>query len=873
MFKPLYRFGSYIIAFILPCILLCGVFVIWRVYPFGDRSVLMSDEFTQYLPFYNHFYDVLKGKGSLLYSWESGMGLNFWGTFAYYLASPLSFIVILFKRSNLPEAIMVMILIKVGLSGLFMNIYLTKQFRSEKITKLIFATLYGLISFSIGYFFNIMWLDSVYMLPLVLLGVEYLFQKKFFFLIISLSILFISNFYMAYITGIFTFLYFLMRSFSKNCSIKLFFKNLASFLLCTLAAVGISAFVTLPTYILLKSNDQPLDWTDALHPGFGFFEFLAKLYNGSLNLLFLPNVFCGLLSLLLAPLFFISSKIEAREKLIHFLLLVVLLLSFQINGLNYIWHAFEKPTGYLDRFAFVFSFFLIYLAFRAYIVFEKKYLSSLAKVYLCNVFLLMLLTKFEPDLISVKKALLNIGILTTFMLTLYAKEASQKHQHFFTIMLLFFACLDMGINAYSQIKTLNSYQGYSFTRSQYNLQKPSFEQLVTELNEQDKVFYRLGTNMSTASQESLQYRHFTGDVPIDVNDSLRYRYKGMSNFNTLSNGPLHQFLNALGYSSTLGSRSLTQNNGIILSDSLFGFKYLLTDEPINKVGYEKVECKEDVCLYRNKNALPIGFMMNGQQVVFPLEDNPFEKQNQLIGPADTKKEYFSPVNVRTVHYNNLEVNNEGNMLYVKKIDSQQEGSIEMTFDLGEKKQFYTLLSTGNGFNKTTIYVNGKPLGLYPTYHNDRVLDLGAFSNETVTIKIVFLEPKSQLVQKEFYALDLSSFEQRIKELKAESLNVTEWTSTSIKGNIQAKSTNTLFLSIPYDIGWHAQVDGVTVPVKKLGGFIGVHLQKGTHNVQVDYRVPGFKEGTLVTAFSIIVVTAFFFYLKRKEKRTNGRILF
>ena len=128
MFKRVRGIRTYFISFLLP-FLLSGVVFVWLgVYPFGEHSILMADQFTQYIQFYNHLYDVLKGNDSLLYSWEAGMGLNLWGTFAYYLSSPVSIFILLFERSNLPEAFIFMTLFKIGLSGFMMNIYLKKTY-------------------------------------------------------------------------------------------------------------------------------------------------------------------------------------------------------------------------------------------------------------------------------------------------------------------------------------------------------------------------------------------------------------------------------------------------------------------------------------------------------------------------------------------------------------------------------------------------------------------------------------------------------------------------------------------------------------------------------------------------------------------------
>ncbi|MBP3037937.1 YfhO family protein [Bacillaceae bacterium Marseille-Q3522] len=316
---------SYFPAFLVPFFLMGLVLIMLKVYPFGSHSILMADQYTQYIQFYNHFYDTMKGNGSLFYSWEAGMGLNFWGTFTYYLSSPISAFVLLFDRSNLPEAFIFMTLTKIGLSGLTMNLYLRNICRSGKWITLIFSTAYALMSFSVAYFFNIMWLDSVYLLPLVLLGIERLYHKKYSLFISSLVLLFVSNFYMAYIVGIFAFLYFVLRSIINQYPIK----NFLAFMGSTFIAVGISAFTILPTYLQLRTSQyHVIDWNNIFKIQADFIDVIAKFYHSGIKLLERPNVYSGLIVLLLFPLFFLSRKINAKEKVLFLLAAIFVVFKF-----------------------------------------------------------------------------------------------------------------------------------------------------------------------------------------------------------------------------------------------------------------------------------------------------------------------------------------------------------------------------------------------------------------------------------------------------------------------------------------------------------------------------------------------------------------
>ncbi len=75
-------------SFLVPFVLLGSLLASFGIYPFGDLTLLVSDMNNQYIQYFSYLYDVYTQGNSLLYSWQAGMGLNFTGIFAYYLASP-----------------------------------------------------------------------------------------------------------------------------------------------------------------------------------------------------------------------------------------------------------------------------------------------------------------------------------------------------------------------------------------------------------------------------------------------------------------------------------------------------------------------------------------------------------------------------------------------------------------------------------------------------------------------------------------------------------------------------------------------------------------------------------------------------------------
>lgn len=161
-----------ILGFAIPALTIALAFAVNQVFPFGDHGVLIIDSLHQYLPFFTEFHEKLEQGSSLRYSFGGGLGFNFWATYAYYLASPLNFLIVLFPKRNMMDAMALLIVIKIGLCGLTSAWYFSTKSKGQTYMPLVFSLMFSLGSFIIGYYFNLMWLDSIAMLPLVMMGIE-----------------------------------------------------------------------------------------------------------------------------------------------------------------------------------------------------------------------------------------------------------------------------------------------------------------------------------------------------------------------------------------------------------------------------------------------------------------------------------------------------------------------------------------------------------------------------------------------------------------------------------------------------------------------------------------------------------------------------
>ena len=256
---------TYIIAFVIPLIIMTALYIAREIYPFGNNCYLRSDMYHQYAPFFSELWNKLRHGESLTYSWDIGMGTNFTALYAYYLASPFSWLTTLFSIEKLPLAIFLMTVSKISLSGLTFSVYVnflwnkynslpaqTSSYRRllAHLTLLPLPIAYALMSYNLQFALSIMWLDGVILLPLLLLGVEKLLDKqRNLWFILPLTAIFYFNYYISYMAGIFCALYLLFRLLTTySHSRHDLWRILKNFALSTLISLGLAAPLLIPTF-------------------------------------------------------------------------------------------------------------------------------------------------------------------------------------------------------------------------------------------------------------------------------------------------------------------------------------------------------------------------------------------------------------------------------------------------------------------------------------------------------------------------------------------------------------------------------------------------------------------------------------------------
>lgn len=836
-----------ITAFIIPFIILTLVYIKMDMSPFGEKSILISDMKGQYVHFFSEYKDILLQGKSLMYSWNAGMGLSLIGLIAYYLSSPITFILLIIPNKHLTDGILLMIMIKIALSGSAFSAYIKYKFKKNDISILIFSLFYALMSYSIVYSYNVMWLDGVFLLPILLIGVEKVIKEnKYIFLIIIYILVFISNFYIGYMDALFSFIYFIAVYFIENFkfNIKDFLKKLSIYVLSALLAIGCTAVLMIPAYYSLKAGDSPfMNNFPGLGMNFNLFDLFSKLLIGSYDRPTdgLPNIFCGLAIILILPLFYVNSKIKLREKFIYTSLFLFMLVSMENKFINIVWHAFHIPNCFPYRYSFLFSFIMILISYRLYMNFRYIQLSQLFKSYIFISFIVVIIQKFGYTYLDVKNYYLTFIFITIYFLILCFKiNYDKKYSKVISLILVAVVFCEMFTSSLMLYRSVDKMLSFSDKNNYVNYVE-IYKPLFNDVQNRDKTFYRMEKNFS-----------------MTYNDPLSLNYNGIASFTSTANQKLNKSLNALGFYTAASLQEMAYKGSTIVTDSILGVKYVASNANINNY-YNKYSKYKDTTVYKNPFVLPLGFMVSDDLYNVSFSNNPFQNQNEVLNKMINNKDevdYFNRITNIKVKLNNLSLSKENGIDIYTKINPNMEGSIE--YSVNSEKSYPTYAYFDGVYNNdlAQVYLDNKLLDskYIHDYYKSYILEIDKEqSTNSRILKLVLNQSKILLKDQAFYYLDMSNTKNALNNLNGNVLNITEYKDTLIKGNVDVRDKNLLYTSIPYDSGWSVKVDGKKAKITKtMDAFISVDLSKGKHEVIFRFSPKGFKTGAVISLISILM---------------------
>lgn len=905
----------YIFAFFIPMIVLLVSYFIFGLYPVKDQSVLVLDLNGQYVYYFENLRDAFWGNGSLVNSWSRNFSGETMGMFAYYLASPFTLVVMLLPRSIITESLLIMQMLKVGIASVTFCWYLRNSRHTSTYTSLIFSILYSLMAYMIVQLMDPMWLDGLIYLPIICRGIEKLVDKSEWLLfIIPLSLMFIANFYIGWMIAIFCCLYFLGYYFfisedTSPFSIKYFIYSGVKFAVGGVMAAICAAWLLIPLYYSLSlgkfSFTTPNYEMSAQFDIIDFFvNLLPNVYDtcrpeGS------PVVYCGVLTILLIPLYFFNSNIKFRQKLGFGLLCASIILSMYMSTVDLVWHGFQVPNWLPYRYSFTFSFLMLIMAAQAFERIEGISFKEIGGAFFLLVAYAIYIDKQDIVVTANGKDIEKIHLLATIWFTIvlaaiYALLLYLHKKHYrvrpIPIIMTVFIVAELTFSTTFTMKEINRDVVYS-KHSSYNRYITLGRNTVEKIYDMDDGVYRIEKNF-----------HRT------VNDAMAFGSFGISHSSSTLNAAPIQFLRNMGFS--YGGHYIKYKGSTYVTDSIFGIKYVMekgnapkkneeTDEAeasdeteteteaetetskepevAKSTHYDNLvlangDSKEIMYVYENPYALPVAFMADNsiRDVKFDSWENPFENQNKLLSSMLPygEQDFFNRIDIYDIIPENAKPSTYGtHSKYVPRIEGQN-SHIEYLFETPTDDMVYMFFPSSYE-RKINLWLNEEFVDYYYEGGNMTILPLGRFSpGEKVSLIATIREEKKEVLFKDnyIYYLDQEKFESAVEELRQQPLEIQSFKEDHIKGTVTAKEDGILFTTISWEPGWKIYVDGKkTEPVKLVDALIGVPVSEGTHTIEMKFFPEGMALGIFISVMGLVTLVLIWLTERKSDKTMINRI--
>ena len=855
---------QFLLAFLFPTLTVLAAFAVTGCYPFGDRTMLTVDLYHQYCPFLVAFRDKVLSGESLFYSWNDGLGQEYYAAYANYAASPLNIFAIFFTAKTMPVFIGFITCIRAGLASIFMVFFLSANDnrRIDNIT-VVFSASYALCGWFISFFWNIMWCDAVVLLPLIALGLrKLLIERKCGLFIISLAIAIASNYYAGYFLCLFLVLFapsyyvcLFSREKPKGDPMRLCFKTFIGaalrFAVSSLLAAGTTAMLTLPTYFILRNCSAT---GDSLKPEYALtnnlFNFLGRLMVAANPNIRdgMANVYSGLIIVLLLPLFFLlpsRTGIKLKHKIVFGILLGVMYLSFSNRTLNFIWHGMHFPNQIPYRESFLMSFLLVFTGFLTIRRIRGLGVKYVTGSILSSVAFLILYEKFGAG----NEGYIQIGTTLLFLIIQGAalhtvSNFNSGKSEFFcetlitvTMMVEMFAASLITIGLVCYHEGFTSYAPYGKNRNEVCTYAAEVEGTEGHMNfERSELF------------------------PNNVCDlQSLYNVKGLSIFSSTARESFVKYMRNFGFHNNningLRNAGLTR-----VTATLLGVRNLIEIDKTQAVPalFEKEYSDGKITSWGNPDALSVGFMTDMNVTDYAPDYNSeldvFKKTNDLFKSMGAGNVY-KPVEIIPGDSSGL-VNTDRKTNTLVYGTSSNVNSDTFSFSVTVKdadigSDIYVYANARKGANVTVKAGEIKRTFEIRSY---QIITLGVFDGTPIELTVNYYEEPESSLHVYGYQLDRSGYDNMLETLNDEQLEVTTYDTTSLSGHIDVKEDGLLFLTIPYAEGWTAEADGETVEIIPVqDALMGIKLCKGSHDITIRYTPAGFKEGLVISCVSVFFI--------------------
>ena len=858
MEKTMTKKRYYTLSILIPAVMILAIFLLFTITPFGNRTWLTIDLGQQYVDFFSYYQDtLLHHPEQFFYSFSKSIRGEMVSLWAYYLLSPFNLLFLLIPRSSIAMGVTLLIFLKLFSCTVSFAVLLDVKFKQRNWTTLLFALSYGFMSYLSANQFNVMWLDALIGLPLIILGVDALLQKQNpLYYVLPLSLTILSNYYTGYMICLFLGLYFPYAYLMANdsFSLKSFIKQFGRFIFYSVLSVGLITVILLPTfYSLLGSKGTATTIAWSLKSEYNPLLMASKLFIGSFDFHEMqkgyPNIFVGSLALFSFLCYFKEKKIALFQRLYALFITVIILISFNIEMFDKLWHAGQLPNWYSYRFSFLFSFWMVFLGYQWTL---KKTAVGIRETFVY--FFLFLAAGigfilFPQDYLQGWQIALGFGLSMGILYGLILiRRGKRTHQKF----LISFVVIELLLNSIITLSRLGYVMNSEFATYQSSLTNWS-----TVLRPVENEFYRSEKTMLRSKNDSLQ-------VPT----------YGVSHFSSTFEKETEKFFDAIGVRQ--GTAYVNYSNGTLLTDALLGIKntFIETTDATYNERWERKDLEDlptiatfnEGHVVTNPNSLSIAYPMKAILKSMKVPTNhPITMQNQL---ANALSGTTSPKNIFTrVSYETTFENISGSPVVYQRVqfeDNTQVGTITLTFTPETDDPIYLEIAGTMGEEDLEMTLNGDPYAFYSVQSKPVLLSVAKNQKgQPQTLRITVKDDGFEFSKLNLYSLNTSLLNERLEQTKAQELKLETFSATHFSGTMDVLEDSTVLTTIPYSTGWKVWVDGQELETYKiLDSLLGFTISKGTHRIEYRYTTPFLPEGSLVSLASLLLLI---FILYRRKK--------
>lgn len=836
----LYKRSGFIIAsFVVPIIIMLVVGLINGLFPvFGGKNALLaSDINNQFTAFYSYFKNVIISDDDFIYTFSKCLGGDMLGMSAYYLHNPFLFLLFLFKDKDIVIGIFVIEIIQIGLMGLTFFLFITNE-TGLRLSNLIFSTCYALMGFSLAYIVLPIYFNCLWIFPLVILGINKLIEDDNCFLLYVLSLAFSiwCNYYQGYMICIFVALYVVNRVLTgKITNLKKFIRVLVF----SFAGVLLAAFDLVPTVLSISgTKDAPTNDIfvfDILYkPSDLLRNMLPATFTGNLSNDCAPYIYVGTIVLVCLILYLLSKRQSRREIILNIVFLFVLIISSMISGFDVVWHGFNAPVGFAHRFAFLISFYMIWLGAVGFdsVVSKESYIRC--------------------------RFLDNARTIIALTMVIFAIQ-----------------CIELGINAN---KCIEVYLQESVDKTENDEYYEKTLWAINKIKTENNGFYRI--------EKDFEKNH---------NDSMEFSYAGLSHNSSCEKDYVKTFMGRMGYRNQ-GIWAFYNQGSTNFADCFLGVRYFISRfDSTNKL-FSYFTDEGDYHIFENPFTLPLGFVTENSIAVIDMEgEDPFYKQNQIARSFGFDSDIYINVNDE-VSTSNLSVKEDvyiepstqsgtytkGDYLanVYEKINADENARLSYIVPVDRNCNLYCYFSAPYE-QGCELYINGEHQGDYFSDFRWSIINLGKYrEGDTVEVDLELTGDNLSIYDAYFYEEDIYNLYNWSLTAMSSNVNLQKITSSSLVGEVAADKDGLLVFSIPFEEDWQVRLDGEKVSTSMvLDCLMSVPIDKGEHILEMKYVPRGRSFGIVVSFITLLFLlivamkkNRLFFWREdfREEYNLNGQ---